>query len=297
MRTLGGWSRGSRAWSVAVLLLGCLALASCGGDDDGSAEAKGEKLSEANEPPRVFAERVARLLATSTRKQDCAQLEQVKSLVKFECPTEEQLRKSMRSFEIVGAEEYGTGAVVDYTSGVSKDGAAITLFVTPDRRWGIGQFGVRTKPSTKTSDKESRDDFDRAVEDYLTAVRKRDCPTFLKVTFTRNVKRKDACKVLFAAAEDLAKRLQANPAVEPRYQGGNGTYGFYAVETKKPAPKNSTISVVRGEAKGKPVYVVLDVTESPTAAVQRAARREARQKRAPGDMSPSSKPSDPAVEP
>jgi hypothetical protein len=295
LRTLGGCSRRSRAWLVVVLLLGSLSLVSCGGDD-GDTEADEQKYSAADEPPRVFAERVAKLIATSTRKQDCAQLEEIASLVTFACPTDKKLRKSMRSFRIVGAEEYGTGAVVDYESGESKDGAAITLFVTPDRKWGIGQFGVLTQPSTKTTDEESRAGFDRAVNEYLAAVRKRDCKAYTDVAYTRNVKKSEVCKVLFATTTDaLAKRLKADPAARPEYQGGNGTFGFYGIETKRPVPKNSTISVVRGEEDGKPSYVVLDVTLSPTAAVQRAAQREIRKRRAAGNMEPSSKPSEPAV--
>jgi hypothetical protein len=188
----------------------------------------------------------------------------------------------MASFEVVGADEYGTGAVVDYKSGKLEDGGAIVLFVAPDRNWAVSRFGVITKPSTKTSDGDSRDGYDEAVDEYLAAVRERDCSAFKDTAFIGDADEKDVCKTAFAGTEELVQRLKANPSAEPKYEGGNGTYGFYTFETQKPEPENSTISVVRQIDEPARPYVILDVTPSPTAAEQRRVLEQFKQQQKKG---------------
>jgi len=295
-----GGTRGRLVASVcAAAALG--GIAGCGdSDEESTAGNAATTFSRASEPPKTFIERMAKLLETTTAAKDCAQLEEInqRSPSRFSCPPAKALRKSMASFEVVGVEEYGTGAVVDYKSGKLDDGAAILLFVSPDRNWGIGRFGVVTKPSTETSDEDSREGYDEAVDRYLTAVRERNCKAFEKVAFTGGVKRKDVCKVSLAATKPLAKRLKANPSAAPSYAGGNATYGFYNLETRKPEAENSTISVVKSTDDEGASYVVLDVLPSPTAADQKLIQeqlREQRKQKANDDMTPSSKPSDPAV--
>lgn len=283
---------------VAVALLGA-AISGCGSDDDTSAAKQEVRFSEATESPRAFTERLAKLLATTTSKKDCAQIALInsRSTTQYPCPAPKDLRKSLANFKVVGAEEYGTGAIVDYTSGESKTGAAIVLSVALDRNWGVNRFGVITAPSTGTSAGQSRAGYEKAVDSYLSAVRKRDCDAFSAVAFTNGLTDKqEICKRLFVTTNDLTNRLRANPSAKPSYQGGNATYGFYGLETKKPKPRNSTISVVKEGAGAKQPYVVLDVTASPTAATQREAREAVRKgKRDQSDTTPSSKPSDPAV--
>lgn len=287
---------------VLPLATGALALGAVGcGSDEESAEApRKPRYSEGNEPSKAFAERMAKLLETSTTAKDCAEIEQInaRSFSRFSCPPDKALRKSMASFEVVAAKEYGTGAIVDYKSGAESDGAAMVLFVSPDRNWGVGRFGVLTKPSTSTSDAETRAGFDKAVAAYLAAIRERDCAAFFDVAFYAGAPEKQVCKNAFPQTKRLAKWLKANPSAKPVYEGGNGTYGFYTFETQKPKPANSTISVVRA-SENSDKYEVLDLAPSPTAAEQRKVRkqyaRQQKDKRAPGDMSPSSKPSDPAV--
>jgi hypothetical protein len=285
---------------AAALALGAVG---CGGDEEtGEARQAPPQYSEGSEPAKAFAERMAKLLETTTVAKDCAQIEQInaRSFSRFPCPPDKSLRKSMASFKIVGAKEYGTGAIVDYESSAEKDGAAMVLFVAPDRNWGIGRFGVLTKPSTSSSDAETREGFDKAVDTYLEAIRGRDCAAYFGVVFANGASEKEVCKTLFPQTKRHAKWLKANPSSKPVYEGGNGTYGFFTFETQKPKPANSTISVVR-ESENSDKYEVLDLAPSPTAAEQRKVRkdyeRQQREKRKNGgsSMEPSSKPSDPAV--
>jgi hypothetical protein len=289
-----------RSWlCVGASLAVAVAVAGCGDDDSGESRAQERpKFAASSEPEDVFIKRVAKLLETTATKKDCAQLEEVngRSFTRFSCPPGKGLRKSMASFKVVGAEDYGTGAVVDYKSGEIKDGAAIVLFVAPDRNWGIGRFGILTKPSIGTSDEESREGYDEAVDDYLAAVRERDCKRLEQAAFSGDTDEQAACKVLLAGTEALAKRLKANPSAEPSYAGGNGTYGFYTLETRKPEPENSTISVVRGDERGDESFVVLDVAPSPTAAEQLRVEREYRRQQR-NESGPGMAPDDASVKP
>ena len=275
-------------------LVGVMGIAGCAGDDSEST-AKGERtIGVAGEPSTTFVKRMAKLLETSTAKKDCAELEQINahSYTRFACPSPKSLRKSMSRFELVGAAEYGTGAVVDYKSGTAKDGAAILLFVAPDRQWGVSRFGLITEPSTATDDDDSVEGYEKAVDEYLAAVRRRDCKAFQAVAFLGEAQGKEACETLFAGTRALAKRLKANPSAKPKYEGGNGTYGIFTLETKKPRPENSTISVVKAAVESATKeYAVLDVAPSPTNAEQRRIReqlkKQLRQKKTPDQPKPS----------
>lgn len=287
----------SALWT-ALLTAGV--IAGCGGGDEKSAQDAME-YSKAAEPPKVFAERMARLIATTTATKDCAQIEQIndRSASDFPCPAPKDKRKSMSSFKVVGAREYGTGAIVDYKSGAAKDGAAIVLSVTPDRNWGVNRFGVITKPSVNTSDKKNRAGYDRTIAEYLAAIRKRNCTALTRVAFAGDAARKETiCADLFAASNGLAKRLKANPSAHPKYEGGNGAYGFYTVETTKPVSENMTISIAKSGTGAQSGFLVLNVTSSPTAAMQRQVLEQYRKRQKlgnPYNMEPSSKPSDPAT--
>jgi hypothetical protein len=256
------------------------AAAGCGESESTSTAKEKPKWSEASEPPRAFATRTAKLLETSTTKKDCTELTAInnRSLARLQCPAPKSLSKSMAEFEVVGAKEYGSGAVVDYKSGEAPDGATITLYVAPDRNWAISRFGIITEPSTDTDDSDSRKGYDAVVDDYLDAVRERQCGIFRKVAFVGDAKGQDVCKTQFAATKGLAKLLNLNGStVTLRYVGGNDTFGFYNLESQKPEPNNLTISVMRTDADR---YVVLDLAISPTAAEQRRVRRQFEQQQA-----------------
>lgn len=282
-----GLARGACAGAVTVL---ALMVNGCGGGDDAAGERSDRvRHAAAAESPRTFIERTTKLLATIEHRRDCDGIDAVneRSFTRFECPPPKPLAKSMAEFEVLGAEIHGTGAVVDYESGNIADGAAIVLSVTPDRQWGIARFGVMTEPSVGTSDADSRAGYRRAVDDYLEAVRDRDCAEFRRVAFLPDAIAATACKTAFAATAPLAKSLASNPRAGAVYVGGNKTFGFFNLETTRPEPANRTISVVRSEERSSSRYLVLDVTSSPTKAeIRRMVREYERQRRLGGSMQP-----------
>lgn len=270
--------RGVRGRVSAALCVGAIAMATgavgCGDDDDGSGGGE-VKAAVASESAEGFIKRMTKSLETATTKRDCTELEQInaRSASRFTCPAQKKLRESMARFEVVGVEEYGPGAVVDYKSGSVKDGAAIVMFVGPEREWGIGRFGILSEPSTDTSDEDSRDGYAKAVDEFLTSVRERDCDAYVAITFNGDDKKDVVCKQSFPNTKPLAKLLKNNPGVEPRYEGGNESYGFYSLEIPKPKPVSFTISIAKASAKGPRPFVVLDVTPGPTAAQRQAAQK------------------------
>jgi hypothetical protein len=290
----------------ATLCAGVAAIvvaAGCGSDDESTAREEPAKASAAGEPARAFIMRMAKLLETTTKKKDCAELEQInaRSVARFSCPAPKDLRKSMRRFEVVGVEEYGTGAIVDYKSGAVKDGAAIVLFVAPDRGWGVGRFGILSEPSTESSDEGNRDGYRKAVDEFLTAIRSRDCDTYVAVAFNGDDKKDVVCRETFPRTRPMAKALKANPDAEPRYEGGNDSYGFYSLELLKPKPTSFTISIAKATAKGPRPNVVLDATAGPSDARDKAVRKaleRSRKKGKPGqpETSPSRKADPPPAE-
>lgn len=287
----GGFLRCAAA-ATCVLAAG-LATAGCGGDSDGAGPGQASpRYSVANEPPRSFAERMAKLIETTATPGECGELNEIsgRSLTRFSCPADKSFRRSMERFEVAGAEEYGTGAVVDYTSAKAKDGAAILLFVAPDRNWAVSRMGIATEPSTDTSDEGSRPGFRSALDAYLAAIRDRDCRAFAAVAFTGEDGTAEVCRKIFPGTLGLTKRLKANPSARPRYQGGNATYGFFTLETGKPVPANITLSVAR-EPGSPESYLVLDGAPSPTGAQQRQALEDLKRSRRDGapETSPSRK--------
>ncbi len=266
---LGGTGRLALALTMVALLA---ATAGCGDGEDSTAKDEA-RLSAASEPSNVFIKRLAKLLETTTKKEQCAQLEEInqRSYTRFSCPPSPELARSMGSFRVVGAEEYGTGAVVDYKSGKVKDGATIVLFVAPNRGWGIGRFGVLTKPSTKTSDKANREGYAETVDSYVAAIRDGDCKTLRRVAFNGDYKGKDLCKQILTRYQAFTDQVRRHPKAKPKYEGGNDTYGFFSVETEKP-DENTTISVVKSGGKQK--FVILDAAPSPTSLQQQGVQEQ-----------------------
>lgn len=266
---------GIRAWAAACAMAATVAMAAgCGGsDDESTAKDESVDVSAASQPADVFMKRMAKLLETTTERKDCAELVAIngRSVTRLDCPASKELRRSMGSFEVVGAEEYGTGAVIDYKSGQVEDGGAIVLTVAPDRNWALNRMGLLTDPSVGTDDAESRPGYKEAAESYLKAVRERDCDAYAKIAFVGDKPKRAVCEEDFKGTAKLAKRLSSNPEAELRYEGGNATFGFYSLEATKPTPQNITISVAKASEKSDTPFVVLDVTGSPTAAQQKQA--------------------------
>jgi hypothetical protein len=271
--------------SLAAVCVSAAALATgCGDSDvDSTASDKSTKIAVASEPPKGFIEKTVKVLETATSNKDCKLIYGLngKSVYRMACPAPKKFRKSMASFKVAGAEAYGPGAVIDYTSGSIKDNASIVLFATPDRSWGVGNFGLLSPRSVGTSDADNRAAYRAALDRYLAAVRKRDCKEFISAAFTTVKTEKEVCDGQFKETAPFGKRLKKSPDAKPKYEGGNGQYGFFSIETAKPELASTTVAVASaGEKQGKPVYLVLEWAPGPTTEeIQRVRRALEEQQR------------------
>lgn len=279
---------------LAMLLVAvALTAGGCGSDDgNGAEQEKRAPHQAANEPPDVFANRLATLLATSRTKADCTDLEQIngRSIARFPCPAPPGLRRSMDRFELRRAAAYGTGAVIDYSSGDLPKGGSMLLFVGVDRAWAVARTGLVAGKTVGTGDDDSRKGYDTAVEEFLAAVRERDCDAYYRATFNGSKSKATVCKEDFPSTARLARRLATDPAAKPAYEGGNSVFGFYTLETAKPLPERVTLTLAEGDERSERPFVVMNVTPTATRGEQLAVRREyERQKRkapAAGSMAP-----------
>jgi len=270
--------------SVNRVLLGLVAvavaatLASCGGaDSSGDTTSADAPESLAIRPADEFVRRLATLLKSSVKKPDCDEIALIdsRSNVTIPCPAPVELRQEMGTLRVRGSEEHGPAAVIDYRTNSEWDGATVLAVVAPDRFWTIARFGLPAAGSIGTSDADSRDGFEDTVERYLAAVRERDCEAFLTVTRTDGLSGSEACKRLFEPTKRVAKRLRSDPEAQPTYVGGNATFGFFVLETTKPKPEATVISVgLLAEDGGEPTYQVLDLAATMPAEEQRKVRRQ-----------------------
>lgn len=275
LRALGSQQEGTRrdrshvrrnrgAGPLAMLLAISAVALGCGSDGDATSAARPEA---AKGSPAQLAERLGRLLATTTKKKKhCGQLDRLtrRAFYDFRCPQLRDVRRSMARFEVIGSATYGTGAVVDYRTGALEDGAVLTMRVAPDGAWTLSRFGLLYEPAVETSDEDSRDGFDSAVQGYLEAVRERDCDLYARHSFSE-AEEDDICKTDFAQTEHLAKTLEANPAAAPEYLGGNESFGFYGLTLPEPKSRYLTINVVKAAEGSLRPFLVLDVTPGPAA--------------------------------
>ncbi len=238
-------------WRGFALALALAAATGCGDDGAGAEQPRGQETAAgARMPsPAVSAEETAtRLLETleaARKRSDCRFVRAVgrRSSQRFACPM--PFGPRIRNFRAVDSQTYGTAAVIDYTTRRSRAGAAMVMFVDPDRSWGVGRFGllVDEHPSVATSDEDSRSGFAKAVEGYLTAVRERDCAAFRTHAVTGGDPRL-SCRREFPRTRDLARRLSANPGAQATYLGGNAIFGVHGILTSEPTPAYETIVTV-----------------------------------------------------
>lgn len=251
-----GWIGGVRGGLAVLCGVVGLAAVGCGGGEADSAESA---APAAKGSPQQAATRVAELLASAKRRGDkaCRELESVteRSIARFGCPPPKSLRRSMASFEVTGVAVHGSGAVVDYRSGEAKDGASILMFVDSSRRWSLSKFGLFYERTVGTSDDDSREAFDTAVDGYLTAVRNGNCRRYADFANTASSNKQAVCDQEFAATAPLARLLRRNRDTTPAYLGGNKRFGFHALELSQPEPRYFTISTITTPAGS----IVLDV--------------------------------------
>ena len=219
--------------------------------------ATGDSPREANpiasytpqQPPDDHVRRVARRLGAADTTAKCGAVSRLtrQSLFRFRCPLPGKAREAVAGLKVVGSATYGPAAVVDYVSQDTPDGASAVLFATRQLRWALSRFGLLNEPSTESSDTDSRDEFDEAVDGYVSAVREGRCSQYDRYAVNAAEGDREAiCADEFQKTVELGEALGKNPGAEPEYLGGNERFGFYSLTFAKPQSASVIVSVAKG---------------------------------------------------
>ena len=255
--------------SIAV----CLAVAGCGGDDDGNEGGSGDArasdpASQAPEPEQDI-EEFAQLLETAVTSPGCEGLttkvnKPKEGGIEIACPAEvAKVGKAYAGYKTLGAESYGTGAVIDYEAAEAPNGGTWELSLGGDGTWVI-DAGKITEDETVGTELGSRRGFDRVLDRFLTAVRDGDCDSFFRYAETFAEDKQEACRDELPFYDALATALAASPDEGPFFLGGNQRYAFYGLETTKPKPAYRTVTLERTVEGAGEAYRVARTKLGPT---------------------------------
>jgi hypothetical protein len=136
------------------------------------------------------------------------------------------LRKALGTFKAPKGQAYGTGAEIDAGTGLSEP-ATTVLALDSDHRFHVvfvqfeyGSIGSKPNPA-----------FNRNARLAVAAIRRADCPAFLKVAFRDfglgGGPEASVCARL--PQNSLHKALAADPGASPVPLGGNSLYAFYGL--------------------------------------------------------------------
>ncbi len=251
---------------VLLSIVACLAVAGCSGDDgDGKEAGPGEApasgpASQGAEPEQEI-EEFAQLVETAITSPDCEGLttkvnKPEEGGMEIACPAEvAKAGRAYAGYRTLGAESYGTGAVIDYQAAEAPMGGTWELSLGSDGTWVI-DAGKMTGEKTSGTELENRAGFDRALGRFLTAVRDSDCDTFFEYAETFTEDKQKACGDELPFYDALATALAASPDDAPFFLGGNHRYAFYGLETAKPKPAYRTVTVERTAHGSDRPYVV-----------------------------------------
>jgi hypothetical protein len=135
----------------------------------------------------------------------------------------------LRGLKVLATASYGTGGVIDVTDAqFGAKGGTFVVELGPGNKWKVldgYEVGHRTVGTTA----KNRSGFDETLNRTVAALRKKDCPAFIKYALTAS-NGQSACTQPFASA--IAKALTANPTAVPTSLGGNADFQFYSIKLK-----------------------------------------------------------------
>ena len=209
-----------------LLLAVAVFAGGCTGDDSKS------ETVDSLESPLGYARHFIEVVADARTNSDCAVLGAAdrNSLAPLSCPLDSASRRSVKSLDAYQAETYGTGATVGVKQGGRHRGSSI-MFMDPSGSWQVKRFVDAGPPLSGTSDRASRQMFDRALAQYERSLRRGTCDAS-KADF--NLQGQLACGVGFPTAPRLIRAAAAGQPIAHRYLGGNKLQGYYAVTTGPP---------------------------------------------------------------
>jgi hypothetical protein len=251
-----------RTWICLALLVALAALAGCG-DSSGASEGSDEEsgaVPEATETADEFAQRYVDAVTAAT-KGDCDPVDEFneQSTWGIACPVED--KDTFADLEVVDAEEYGTGVLVDLTTKAYPKGYTIVAALNEDGRYyeikdDVAELAGFEFPQVGSApeDTETREE---TLADYVTAIREEDCDTWFEIAFTPTSDKEKECKFEFGPKAVAADELNADPDAQPELLGETDGFAFYGLEAGG-AYRTLVTERIAGisDTKGAPPYVV-----------------------------------------
>jgi hypothetical protein len=213
---------------VIVAALGAvgIALLTKGGGDKKPRKATTAAAHGTDPRPRETLPAFEARLAAAIASPSCRGYRALNNLIPPSCA---EVKKRFTGIRFTGAEQYGTGAVVDATAPVLPAGITFTLGVAADGRWKIfNAYGTREH----TAETRAHDliPFDTAAQGWLDAVRNRNCDQYVHYAqIDERAGRQELCDAHFAAPSIVAPALRTAKSADVELLGGNARVQFYAL--------------------------------------------------------------------
>jgi hypothetical protein len=218
------------------------------GDRKGGAKGAKKQGRPVSAPePREGVDEAARALASAIRTGDCERFKALsfsglKRLAAEDC--NRQLDR-LKGFELQDMAQYGTGAVVDFTT--DRAPGTMLFVLAKDGTFGWAQRLLRKADEKVAATRApASDELDQIAEQTVEALRTGDCARLAEQA--RGVL--DKPKVPGRTCESrapLRKRLEKDRDVKPQRLGANAKVAFYSLLPKPGGPYDTLVFIRKGE--------------------------------------------------
>lgn len=212
---------------AAVCATAAIALSACGSDETSTDPAS--PVPEASESLDDFGERFA-VAGDAAAAGDCGAVDEFNAEAGFISPCEQ----GYEGLKVTGTEDFGTAALIDYTSAGNPDGATAALALNEGGRYRLIQslvpasIGLSAEQSgTEPTEQTLRDD---QAERFVEAVRAKDCDEYFEAALTPTQDKQKECRAEFDPEAGIQPDLESSPDAVPESLGGTEAFGLYGLE-------------------------------------------------------------------
>jgi len=220
----------SRWLTCLLFTLATIGVAACGSDDESSTTAG--PVPEATESVAEFGERFA-AAGDAAAAGDCDAVDDFNAEAGFTVPCE----PGYDGLKVTGSADFGSAAVIDYTSAGNEDGATAIAALNEDGRFRLMQSLVPASidlDATQSATEPTQHDIelrDQQAQRFVDAVRAKDCDAYFEAALTPTQDKQKECSIEFAPKTGIQPDLEDDPDAAPQSLGNTEAFGLYGLET------------------------------------------------------------------